>query len=454
VSRRPRVGVVGAGVLGTVLALRLQQAGADVTLLERGPAVGGLAGRATVGGFHVDRFYHVVVPEDGRFLALADELGLGDAVTFRPVKAGVFADGAVHPLDGVGDLARLPLLSPAGRARLAWFGAMCRARRSYAGLEGVRLHDWLRRHCGSEVLERFWRPLLDSRFDGRHDELPATYLWSRTRRMGSARRRGVRGETMGALRGGHAALLEAAAGRAAEHGAEIHAGAPVEGLVLEGDRTVRGVVVGGVAEPFDLTIVTLQAPGLRHLLPRPLAPLLHAFPRRHLGVVCPVLLVRRPLLAPYAVNLCVPTSITTVVEAAHVVGTAHTGGHRLVYLPKYCDSDSPLFDDADDVVLARHVAMLRRLAPDLRDEDVVASAVHRARVVEPVHAVARGGRRLPEVFPGGVDGLALASAGQVYPRLLNGDSVTELAEQVAAAAARRLGLDPARPAATAEAVAA
>ena len=32
----PRIGIVGGGVLGTSLALRLAQAGAEVTLIERG----------------------------------------------------------------------------------------------------------------------------------------------------------------------------------------------------------------------------------------------------------------------------------------------------------------------------------------------------------------------------------------------------------------------------------
>ena len=33
------------------------------------------------------------------------------------------------------------------------------------------------------VVEKLWMPLLDSKFDGRYDDLPATYIWARTRRM-------------------------------------------------------------------------------------------------------------------------------------------------------------------------------------------------------------------------------------------------------------------------------
>jgi protoporphyrinogen oxidase len=63
-----RVGIVGGGILGTILALRLQQQGAQVTLLERGSSLGGLAGAFDFNGHLVDRFYHVIVPSDVRFL--------------------------------------------------------------------------------------------------------------------------------------------------------------------------------------------------------------------------------------------------------------------------------------------------------------------------------------------------------------------------------------------------
>ena len=85
----PRVGVVGGGVLGTSLALRLAQAGAAVTVLERGPSLGGLAGTFDFGGHQVDRFYHVITPADQR-----------------------------HDRDGGGGRARRPAALHAGRRRL------------------------------------------------------------------------------------------------------------------------------------------------------------------------------------------------------------------------------------------------------------------------------------------------------------------------------------------------
>jgi protoporphyrinogen oxidase len=435
-DRRPHVGVVGAGILGTVLALRLAEGGARVTLLERAPTPGGLAGAFDFAGHRVDRFYHVIVPSDERMIALAGELGLADRLSFTPVGVGFFVDGEMHPFNGIGDFLRFSPLSPLGRARLAWFVLQCQLRHDYSPLEREPLESWLTRHCGRKVVQRIWRPLLDSRFNSKHDELPATYLWARTNRMRSARDGRSAGERMGCLRGGHEQLVLAAAARARELGVDLRLGAGVEGLVRGEHGAIAGVRVDGQDEHFDLTIPTLQPPALRRLLPPELQPLLAAYPSRYLGVVCLILKLRRSLTPYYSINICDPTPITTVVETSHVVGTEHTDGLRLAYLPKYCDADSPEFAEDDDTVYRRYTEMLAKLAPEFRHEDVVDWTVQRAPLVEPVHALGHQPRTAP-IWPG-IDGLALASASQIYPRLLNGESVVELAERVAGEALERV----------------
>jgi protoporphyrinogen oxidase len=441
-AEAPTIGIVGAGILGTVLAMRLAQAGARVTLLERAPTPGGLAGAMDFSGHRVDRFYHVIVPSDERMISLVQELGLSDRLSFTPVGVGFFVDGQMYPFNGIGDFLRFPPLSPLGRARLAWFVAQCQLRGDYSALESEPLLRWLTRHCGRQVVQRIWRPLLDSRFNGRHDELPATYLWARTNRMRSARDGRGSGETMGCLKGGHEQLVLAAAEKARRLGVDVRLGAGVEGLLLDGSGAVTGVRVDGDAERFDLTIATLQPPALRHLLPRELQPLLAAYPERYLGVVCLVLKLRRSLLPYYSVNICDPTPITTVVETSHVVGTEHTDGLRLAYLPKYCDPGAPEFSEDDESIYRRFTAMLAELVPDFTDEDVVDWTVQRAPLVEPVHAIGHEPRSAP-IWPG-VQGLGLASASQIYPRLLNGESVVEMAERVAGEALAQV---PARKAA-------
>lgn len=437
----PRVGIVGGGVLGVSLALRLAQQGAQVTVVERGPSLGGLAGTFDFGGHEVDRFYHVITPADQRMIAMAEEVGLGDQLRFNPVGAGFFSDGEMHDFNGIGDLLRFSPLSPPARLRLGAFVAQCQLRSSYEKLERIPLETWLRRICGNQVWERIWKPLLDTRFDGDPSGLPATYLWARTRRMSGARNGGGKGgEEMGHIVGGHQRLIDAMTARAAQLGVEARTEAPVTGLALAEDGAVTGVELEGETLEFDLTIPTVQPPALRFLLPQRHQHLLAHYPERWLGVVCPIIKVRRRLLPYYAINITEPTPLTSAVETTQVLGTEHTDGHELVYLPKYCDPGAPEQSEDDESVYRRFTDYLARLAPGFSRDEVVDWTVQRAKLVEPVHQVHSGdGARIAPVWPG-VPGLALASNAQIYPFLLNGDSVMGFAEEVAEQVSDRLGL--------------
>lgn len=438
---QPRVGVVGGGILGVTLALRLAQAGAAVTVLERGPELGGLAGTMELGGHEVDRFYHVITPADSRMIEMAEELGLGEEIHFRPVGAGFFAGGELHDFNGIGDLLRFSPLSPLARLRFGWFVAQCQLRSSYEALDRLPLEPWLRRHCGRRAVERMWRPLLDSRFDGNPTGLPATYIWARTKRMSTARSGNRKaGEEMGHIAGGHKRLVDAMVSRAEELGVEARTGAPVSGLATDPSGAVTGVELGDETLDFDLTISTLQPPALRFLLPERHRGLLELYPQRWQGVVCATLLLPRSVLPYYAVNVLDETPITTAVETSHALGTERTDGRVLVYLPKYCAPDAPEQSEDDESIYVRFTDFLAKMSPGFSREEVIDWTVQRAKLVEPVHQVLAGGRRqIAPVWPG-VEGLALASNAQVYPYLLNGDSVMGFAESVSDEACERLGL--------------
>ncbi len=120
--------------------------------------------------------------------------------------------------------------------------------------------------AGRACSSKLWRPLLDSKFDGRYDGLPATYIWARTRRMGTTRDRSGR-EVLGWLQGGYQTLIDAVADRIRELGGEVHANAPVDRIVGAGGRAI-GVAVGGQLRRFDQVLCTLAPPQARRVMSR------------------------------------------------------------------------------------------------------------------------------------------------------------------------------------------
>lgn len=430
---RPSVGIVGGGILGMSAAYRLAQAGVSVSLFERAPDLGGLVGSFDFDGARADRFYHVVLPTDHRVVGLADELGLGDRWRFRPTKVGFYDDGRLFSMTSPKEFLTFPLLRVHERLRLGAFVARCQLTKEHAALDDVPLDAWLRRLCGRRVVEKLWEPLLDSKFDGRYDDLPATYIWARTRRMGSTRDKGGR-EVMGWLEGGYQTLIDALEARIRALGGEVRAGATVEQIAAAGGRAV-GVVVDGRLRRFDHVLCTLAPPVARRVLAPELAERAPADHCRYLGVVCLLLRTRRSVSPYYHLNITdrrVP--LTTVVETTHVVDPDRVGGH-LLYVSKYVDPRHPDHDADPEDVERRYLAHARTIFPGLRDEDVVSSVVQRARVTEPVHLVG-GANRIPEMFA--VPGLSLASTAHVYPEIVSGQAVLGVTERVVPGILERL----------------
>jgi protoporphyrinogen oxidase len=427
------VGIVGGGILGMTAALRLLQAGHDVTLFERANDLGGLVGSFDFEGRPADRFYHVILPTDDRVRGLAEELGLGDTFRFRPTGVGFYDDGRLFSMSSIKEFLTFPLLSVVGRARLAAFVAWCQVKSNYSDLEDVPLDKWLRKFCGRATVERLWNPLLDSKFDGDYEGLPATYMWARTRRMQSTRDSAGR-EVMGWLEGGYQRLIDVLEGRIRELGGEIRAGVAVERIV--GTRNaVTGVSVDGRFLPFDHVLCTLMPPQASMLLPEELKAHAGVDRFKYMGVICVLIRAKRSVSPYYTLNITdrrIP--LTTVVETTHVVDPEYAGGH-LLYACKYVDPDHPDLSRPSEDVQRDYLGYVRTMFPDLRDDEIDAIRVQRARMVEPVHQLG-GAARIPDMFP--VPGLALASTAHVYPEIVNGQAVIGVANRVLSGLFERL----------------
>ncbi|HRB04518.1 MAG TPA: FAD-dependent oxidoreductase, partial [Ilumatobacteraceae bacterium] len=115
-----RWGVVGAGVLGMSLALRLAREGHHVTLFEAGDVLGGLAGPWQVGDVTWDRHYHVTLLSDQRTRAMYEAVGITDAeLHWVETKTGYYGpDRIMRSVSNAVEFLKLPGLSPLDKVRL------------------------------------------------------------------------------------------------------------------------------------------------------------------------------------------------------------------------------------------------------------------------------------------------------------------------------------------------
>lgn len=426
-----KVGIIGGGIMGVSLGYFLTQKGVEVEIFEASPMLGGLAGPIFLDdGTQIDRFYHAILSSDSHLRSLCAELGIDDQLRFKGTKMGFFFDGRIHSMNNVVELLRFPPLGWMDRIRLGITVLYAQLIRDWRKLEGIGVEKWLVRLSGRHAYESIWLPMLIAKFDGGFDQIPATYIWARLVRMKSTRSGANQKEEAGHLVGGYITLIRSMVKRIEDAGGKIHLQTPVSEIMVA-DGQMQGVLVADHVHRFDKVVSTLQPPIFRRMIPNASAEyqdfLAHT---QYLGIICPILILDRPLSEYWTLNLTddrIP--FTGVIETTSYIEPRFVGGHHLVYLPKYTAPGSPLQKTTDAEIKDIWIRYLELMFPQFDRSWIRYFLVHRERYVEPLHSLNET-HFIPSVKTP-VKNLYLATTAQIYPALTNGESVTRKAREVA-----------------------
>lgn len=371
-------------MLGITLALELASRGHKVSLIEAADTPGGLVTPCQLGDVTWDRFYHVVVSSDSRLLALLEKIGLSEQVHWGQTNTLFYAGQDLYPLNNVFDYLKLPVLSLIDKVRLGFNIVYGASKADGHKLESQSAEQWLTRISGRNAYRKLWRPLLRAKLGSNEPKASAAFIWSVMRRFYGAREGKSKVELYGYVRGGYAAVIKACEAYLRSQGVELICNARVE-QVESGETGVR-VSWGGETCQFDKAAVTFASPIAQRIF--------HQFSEQetrqmsgilYQGVVCVSLLLRRPLGGAYLTYITDETlPFTTVIEMSSLVDRDQLDGHHLVYLPKYVPSDDAFLRLDDERIVADFLAGLKRIYPDLDDQDVLSVHVARTPYVAPV----------------------------------------------------------------------
>jgi protoporphyrinogen oxidase len=437
-----RTAVVGGGMLGMALALRLAERGDRVTLFEAAREFGGLAAPWTIGDIVWDRHYHVTLYSDRYLRQLIAELGLESDMQWTTTGTGFYSGGKFHPMNNAVDFLRFPPLGLIDKLRLGL--TIVRASRiaDPIPLEDVPIEKWLRSNSGSKTFETIWRPLLIAKLGDRYKQASAAFIWAIIVRLYAARRAGLGSERFGYLRGGYARLIAALLAKLEAQGVSLRPDTAVTSVTSDGAESV--VTLGtGERLTFDRTVVTLAAP-----LAATTVPGLSADERERLsgklygGIVCASLVLDEPLGPYYVTNLTdAGLPFSAVIDMGCVVDRAEWNGAALVYLPKYVAPDDPLFASTDDAIETSFLTALERMYPNFSRSKVRAFRVSRVRNVFPIATLGYS-RSLPPIATS-VGGTYLLNSSHIVNGTLNVNETLGLVERgLAALGAERPAVTP------------
>jgi protoporphyrinogen oxidase len=427
-----KVAIIGSGIMGTCIGYFLSKQGVDVEIFEASPLLGGLAGPLTLeDSTIIDRFYHAILSSDSHLRELCEELGMGEQLRFRETRMGFLYQGKIYSMNSVVEFLRFPPLGWIDRLRLGFTVLYAQFVRNWQSLERISVEKWLVRLGGRRTFKNIWLPLLRAKFDGGFDNTPATYIWARLVRMKSTRRGANQKEEAGHLIGGYSSMLRAMADRIEKCGGKICLQKPISKIVVQ-DNMARGVIIDGEVRMFDLIVSTVQPPVFRYMLPEASDDYREFLGKtQYLGIICPILVLDRPLTGYWTLNLTGDNMLFTgVIETTSYIDPEYVGGHHLVYLPKYTAPDSPLQKMTDEEIKAIWLKQLESLFPQFDRNWIRYFLVQRARYVEPIHPL-NGTGMIPQLQTP-IENLFLATNAQIYPALTHGESISRKAREVSA----------------------
>jgi protoporphyrinogen oxidase len=426
-----RIGVIGGGFAGLTAALRLAQAGHDVTLWEKG-RFGGQAATIPFNDTRIEIFYHHLFQSDTSITALVNELGIGDKLMWLPSNVGYFADGRILPLNGAFDLLKLSILPFHDRVRVGLVTLYLQRVKNWKKFENITAHDWLRKALGENAYRKTLGAQLKAKFGTYYDKVSMVWFWGKIWLRTTSRRTPLDQEKLGYFDGSFQVVVDALVEACQKAGVKMQGSVGISRLeqVTEGKWLVE-TDAGEGSEIYD-TILATTPSNIFQKLVHGLHP--HYVARLNAldyeAAVVALLELDRSLSDIYWLNIADDDlPFTAVVEHTNFVDPEKYNGSRLIYLSKYIEPDHPYFTMSDDDIITEYLPHLKKINPRFDPSWVKRTWVFRERAAQPITPL-HYSKMIPD-HRTPLDNLYLANTTQIYPEDRGTNYSVRLGEDIA-----------------------
>lgn len=422
-----KVAIVGAGAMGLAAAYHALEAGHEVTVYEADSVPGGMAAHLDLDGLSIERFYHFICKADKPTFRLLERLGIADRMRWTGTSMGYFVDGRMYRWGDPLALLTFPKIDWISKFRYGLQMFLSTKRSDWSDLETVSAKDWIERGSGRRAYDVLWRRLFDLKFFEYADNVSAAWIWTRIKRVGTSRR-SLMQEELGYIEGGSQTLVTALVEAIETRGGVIKLATPAREVVAEGGR-VTGVRTDAGLEPAEAVISTMPTPLVSSLVPA----LPDDWKSRYdaivnIGVVCVLMRLGKSVTEHFWVNINdKAVEIPGIIQFSNLRPVDDT----VVYVPFYMPTSHPKFGGEDRAFIDESMACLKRLNPDLGDDDLNAWTVGRLRYAQPVCEPGFLAKIPPIQTP--IRGLQIADTSFYYPEDRGISESVRVAEEMAAA---------------------
>jgi len=155
---RMKIGIIGGGITGLTLGCELAKKGFEITIFEKEPELGGLAGCFKIGDTYIEKYYHHLFKSDTDIIELINELNLTDRLIFNESKMGFFQNSKIYSFGTMLDLMKFSPLSLIDRIKFGLDALEFKRKSQWEDLEEITIKDWFHRRGADMNLTMYFLP--------------------------------------------------------------------------------------------------------------------------------------------------------------------------------------------------------------------------------------------------------------------------------------------------------
>lgn len=355
--RQASVVVLGGGLSGVATAYSLARAGLkDVTIIESGTTVGGLAGSFEREGHFYPLGYHHILHRDRTLLYFLELIGALPSVRWRRIRMLFHLGRRVYDLAKPGDFLRFPMSLP-DKARFARLMLKAVGKRDWSDWQDRSAAELVDQCAGPGVREALFERLTRLKFELPCREVSGAWLGARLHfREGSA--------PLGYIPNANwtKVLCDGVAGLLDASGVRVLLRTRVTRLETEGGRVTTAVTEGGKRLGGDVFVSTIPTEVYTSLLPDDATPELSRIRYSALlSVVCATNQPVRP--EAYWINLASldRTACAIFLLSALNPTIGRPGDTCVNFVTHLSGRERALFHEPDDQLLARYLEDFRAI---------------------------------------------------------------------------------------------
>ena len=427
--RKKKWAIVGGGMLGMTLAHRLASNDNEVSLIEAGKNVGGLASAWKLDEIVWDKFYHVILLSDTHLLKILKEIGLEKELNWVETKTGFYTDGKLYSMSNSLEFLKFPPLNLIDKIRLGFTIFYASKIKSWEKLEQISVENWLKKLSGKNTFQKIWLPLLRAKLGENYKKTSAAFIWATIQRMYAARRSGLKKEMFGYVSGGYARILEKFKDTLIDESVKIKTEHAVKKIESIENGKVLIQYVNNEEEIFDNVIVTASSPIAKKICPQLSSDEKSKMDSiQYLGVICASIILKKPISNYYVTNITeLDIPFTGIIEMSALVDKKHFNGNSLIYLPKYISPEDEWFNYSDTDIEEIFLKKLLKMYPKISVNDILSFKVSRAKYVFALSTINYSQNLSP--IDTSIKGIYIVNSSHIVNGTLNVNETVQLAER-------------------------